>query len=333
MKSLLSLILCVAILPSVSFASDPFAVCGRIIDQGLRNYDISTFDEATLNTVFDNYCSSDGSRKSTNVGLGIDLVVKTIPVSFKGTFASDDEQMNQFCRNYASTYQRTISSRTYKNTIVVKGYEAFNQCIRFSAQGVSVEHNIISPATTSFFFTAGIGHPIEIRGVAVSSGTVICSGQVPQQKTGSNNAVGVIQYRPQTRVSTTETLGMVCQRTPELQADKTSLFREATVSITTNVGNYDVFFPKDVKLPDDSASAIAISIAEIQKSLDRMNDRVSNIKLKVGDQTTLPEFGCGQESIATESATFMVGVRDGTGCGVTNRNYVRALSLYVPPVK
>jgi hypothetical protein len=72
------------------------------------------------------------------------------------------------------------------------------------------------------------------------------------------------------------------------------------------------------------------TMGKLESEISSVNARVSGIHLTESGQTTLPEFACGGQAIATTDFTFMVGSRDGTSCGVPNVNWVRSIGLFIP---
>jgi hypothetical protein len=301
--------------------------CNLIITTGLRNYNISSSSSSALDTIYSNYCDASGNANSSSTNVGVNAVISEIPVGL--TFGANDATtaFHNFCKNYQSTYQSSQSRANYESTIVTKAYDAFNQCAALHANGISIKHNVINLASSSFFFGSSAEHPLTIEGVTTSA-NVGCSGQDPTGK--------LIQYSASTNVKSTKTISFVCKRTPK-PVTGNDYYDEGTISIATNVGNYDVFLPHDTKFALDQASQINQQIQEVQTGtagkIAAVNARISGIALTETQMSTLPEFGCGGQSIATQPFTYAIGSRDGTSCGVTNRVYVKTLGLSIPPAQ
>lgn len=62
----------------------------------------------------------------------------------------------------------------------------------------------------------------------------------------------------------------------------------------------------------------------------RANGRLDGIRMVFGSEFKGDEYGCGQNDKAKADNQVMIGLRDGTGCGVTNENSYRSISLEVP---
>jgi hypothetical protein len=150
--------------------------CNLIITTGLRNYNISSSSSSALDTIYSNYCDANGNANSSSTNVGLNVVIAQIPIGL--TFGSTDAStaFHNFCKNYQSTYESSESRDSYQSTIVTKAYDAFNQCISLHANGINIKHDVINLASSSFFFSSSVEHPLTIEGVTTSS-NVGCSGQ------------------------------------------------------------------------------------------------------------------------------------------------------------
>lgn len=71
-------------------------------------------------------------------------------------------------------------------------------------------------------------------------------------------------------------------------------------------------------------------IRSANSDISSLRRRVSGIKL-TAKATSTKSFGCGQSgSYGGNDLTVMYGSKDGTGCGVTNQNYFKTLTLTIP---
>jgi hypothetical protein len=71
-------------------------------------------------------------------------------------------------------------------------------------------------------------------------------------------------------------------------------------------------------------------IAALERQIARLTERLDGIHLDFGAEVAGAEYACGQTSKAGEQSSFMMGLRDGTGCGVPSVNFYRSLQLIVP---
>ena len=71
-------------------------------------------------------------------------------------------------------------------------------------------------------------------------------------------------------------------------------------------------------------------MAALERQTARLTERLDGIRLDFGSEVAGAEYACGQTSKAGEQSSFMMGLRDGTGCGVPSVNFYRRLQLIVP---
>lgn len=68
----------------------------------------------------------------------------------------------------------------------------------------------------------------------------------------------------------------------------------------------------------------------LRTAVVRTNERIGGIGLRESAAFPGRETVCSETDVATAAFTYMVGLRDGTGCGVKNINYYKTLSLDIP---
>jgi hypothetical protein len=255
----LTLVLCT----STAFAqSGIFDNCRSVITDGLKEYSINTDSSAYLNSVFDRYCESSGSTKSSSFGLGLDTVVKAIPLNFTGNFSSNEEAIKNFCRNYSSLSAGRSDKTSYQEKIVQRAYESFDQCVSLAQTGVIVRHSVRSLENIDFYVAPGFSRPVTIKGVK-ASGNIECRGQDPNATDPKDK-----KFELSTRIKLHD-----------------SLYEEGVITLLTDIspnGNYAAFVPKDLKLAQDRAS-------EIDKALANLAAENASLKQQLKNEQTARE--------------------------------------------
>lgn len=112
------------------------SACRELIPSGLKQYSIRTDSGSYLTSVFDRYCDESGSTKSSGLWLGLDIVVKTIPVTFTGSYSSNEEAVRNFCKTYAGQARGHSDQERYEEKIVDRAYDSFDACTAIAATGV-----------------------------------------------------------------------------------------------------------------------------------------------------------------------------------------------------
>ncbi|GAB5531566.1 MAG: hypothetical protein Roseis3KO_33430 [Roseivirga sp.] len=85
-----------------------------------------------------------------------------------------------------------------------------------------------------------------------------------------------------------------------------------------------------VILANSAITTLSGRVRTANSDISSLRRRVSGIKLTAKPAST-KSFGCGQSgAYGGNDLTVMYGSKDGTGCGVTNQNYFKTLTLTVP---
>ena len=252
-------------------STQDFGVCKSIITTGLREYSISTSSQASLNTIYDNYCGSSQTSHSSDFAAGLEAVVKAIPIKFTLGSSDSAQALSNFCHTYSENRQSSSSSSQYEEKIVTEAYKTFDHCMEIVRNGISVDHNVVSMDALTISFRAGVAHPIEIRGIATSP-NVVCKGQT--------DSGSVVTYTLATREKSPTLLGVACDRTPDKIKGPAgqSLYKEGTIRITTSAGPYDIFWPRDEMLSEDVASSVQQQVKADQAQLVEHQKLISDVQ-------------------------------------------------------
>jgi hypothetical protein len=259
-----------------------FDNCKSIVTDGLKEYSITTDSSAYLNSIFDKYCDSSGSSKSTGIGLGLDAVVKAIPIKLTGNYSSNEEAIRNFCRDYASVSVGRSDKTVYQERIVQRAYESFDQCLALAQTGVVVRHTVRSLETLDFFVAPGFARPVTIRGIKTSS-NIECQGQDP---TSQDPGAHRFDLSTRIKVQDNNTLNISCTRTGRQGSSGEVVFDEGTVTLMTDIGpngNYGAFVPRDARLAEDQASSIKRQIDSLEQRLESVNKQLTAAIQEVPD--------------------------------------------------
>jgi hypothetical protein len=252
---------------ATTFAASNFN-CDTVINQGLRQYHITSSDTSYLHSIFSKYCYADGRSNSSSLNIGIEAVIKAIPVKFSLGSTDQTEAMSNFCKTYAESEDFKSKSSNYEETIVNRAYESFDSCVRLSALGLSVTHDIITDEKAQILLRAGVGKPIEINGLD-SSENISCSG--------SDGLGKELAYTKSTHRQSAETIGIFCTRKSRNGEGGISVFDEGSVAIDITGDKYNFYWPKSEVLPETLASQVQVSINELRASIAAQGSLISGI--------------------------------------------------------
>ncbi|TDP74072.1 hypothetical protein [Roseateles toxinivorans] len=250
-----------AIVSTIAFVSANIALAQNLqcpdIAKTLKEYSIDSSSSNFLNSVFSQHCQQDGSKKSSSAGIGLDAVVKAIPIKFTGSYGSSDDAFTNFCKSYASYSTASSNNDSYKETISIKALDTIDQCLRLQSSGVQLTHIVTNVEAMSFYMRSSVTTTFELQGIQ-TTGNVKCTGQIKGHTKTFDQAVSAT-------IKATQSFSCTRQATNKPTGAK--LFDEATVTVLTNQGNYAVLWPRDERQSIDMATDIDKRITSVAADL------------------------------------------------------------------
>ncbi|MFB0713684.1 hypothetical protein ACEU59_21360 [Buttiauxella noackiae] len=267
MKRNLAVFFCLS-LPAASTFADVNSCLS--LASTLKEYNISNQSSAFLNSAYDQYCDQSGNTKSTSAGIGLDMVIKAIPIKFTGNYSSSAEAFKNFCRNYSSVATASERKFSYEEKIATKSLETIEACQRIAALGATVTHEIPNMRAVTFFLQNGNATKLEVRGVfPTPNDGVVCEGQIDGQlKTFSKETFAKVE----------STQGISCERVSKSSPSGVGVFEEQVITLATNLGNYSVFLPQDEKLPLEMAQNISSRIDKLENEGSALSSKTTTLE-------------------------------------------------------
>lgn len=240
------------------------------ITTALKEFSISTSSKSYTNSVFDNYCETNGTVKQSAGSVGLEAVVKSIPISFTAGATSNEQAISNFCRTYSGSTSLQERANTYEERIAGKSLDTVKACLELQAQGVTVTHRIITRRKADFFLKSSVDLKLNISGVSLD-GAVSCFGNVGGTKRKFDDGTSLVVQNAQS---------FSCTRLPRANEQKQEVFDEAVVTVATQKGNYSLVWPRDERLPENMAASVA-------RDLDSAKGSISALSRTVDDQRRL----------------------------------------------
>ena len=246
--------------------------CDTIITKGLREYDISSESSSYLNNVFSQYCHESGEARSSSSNVGLEAIVKAIPIKFSLGSTSSQTAMQNFCKTYRGSTEAQQSRDTYRETIATKSLDSYVDCVQLSQLGFYVTHDVITAEKAQVMFRAGVGKPIEINGIDTSS-NVACVGSVNGKEQ---------RYTVATKVKSDNTISVFCTRSSRKGAGDVTVFDEGSVAVDITGHKYNFFLPKAEIIPENVASRVQASLVELRGALEGHEQMNAAVRQQVG---------------------------------------------------
>lgn len=125
-------------LPAVANAQQ--SVCGDVYRNAVRDVQIEANSSSIWNSIFDDNCKSSGQLKTRDSYAGLDVVVKSLPLSFSGGATETKTRLESFCRSYQSERYSNNESSSFSNSVVTTALESLNKCIALESKNIFVNH-------------------------------------------------------------------------------------------------------------------------------------------------------------------------------------------------
>ncbi len=286
-----------------AFAETAVQQCGIVYSTATRNISISESSYSSLNSIYDDYCSASGETNVSSSSIGIDAVIKSIPVKFSGNQGNNSQRMQNFCRTYSEVRYSSSASSAQQDTVVVEALQSFNDCLKIAGNGVLVELSTTNGTNSSFSFQFGSGVKYELQGV-VPERNIECS-----MRLGADS--DPISLDKNSYVNIDRNFSINCVRIPIPRDDGSQFLPRTSVIIASNQGPYSAVFPAEEILDVEYATMLAKRMSSIEdraaaiandlrKYVDENNENLASLKEKLQVKTFLAFTGEKRESLQGE---------------------------------
>jgi hypothetical protein len=121
---------------SVAFAQEAQDICLGVLTYTGRDENSQARQNALAENIYSQHCEGSSIKRGSTISIGLEAVVKAIPVKFNFGGASNEEKLNNFCKTYDSRRAEFHEERIDQSTVVREALTSFNDCLRFSTQHV-----------------------------------------------------------------------------------------------------------------------------------------------------------------------------------------------------
>lgn len=261
--------------------------CASVYSEATRNVDVYTRTIAEQRSTFNEHCETNGSMRSSSSSQDLTIPVKAFKASFSGTAQEARQEMQDFCKTYASNVQKYDGMYRLNDSVSVDALRSFNQCVALERSSVNVSHSAtpsrsvvvrvdLNPATTN----------VVLRAVRYDSNVAQCTSTI-------NGATPTVIVADTPEFKATSPFSVVCDRKPEKTQAGELRFPRFELLIDTNFGPYTVVMPTEGVLNYDLASVnakraenAALVEAGLKKEVDDLQRQNVQLKSDVSAVTT-----------------------------------------------
>ncbi|MCW1841765.1 hypothetical protein [Prosthecomicrobium hirschii] len=271
-------------------------VCGGILTYTGRDVINESRENSVAAELYTQHCEGSSAKKSSTTSIGLEAVVKAIPVKFNFGGTSGEERLNNFCKTYDSRRSEFSAERIDKSIVVREALSAFNECVSLAAKGIFFNPKI--GRTTLVIDVRRGSDDASITGVSYDPDLMTCR-LPPKAASGGRPA------EPAT-VATTDTtrdldgnyLPMVCERKPQVGASGEKSYPRAELIVATSRGSFFLPVVGDVQLPQQWASDIGNRLAGIEAMAGKLEARA--IKCEMQKATVQGHYPSATASIPND---------------------------------
>jgi hypothetical protein len=275
MRSIVLLVSVVSLLalPIASSQEQPYDVCALMIEKAAHNVGVSTSSYDYEDSVYENYCRQGETKKNSQSSLGIDAIVEEIPIGFRAANGDSMSTLTNFCKTFSSNAQLRSASYSYNSYVVEKALTQATECVRILRSGNRVTHEFGTPDKLTITVAAGGGQRISIDGIDHTK-NVNCVGK--------SSLIGTTTFD----VSTSHTVdansgsyNVYCTRAPVAPPDPSqpTLYEQASVSMGTSGGPYNILWPQKQVEPERDAEKIANTLESLSDQVSKLQSRIDKM--------------------------------------------------------
>ncbi|NJM36024.1 MAG: hypothetical protein HC850_16560 [Rhodomicrobium sp.] len=236
--------------------------CSEVLRYAAKDELAEDQSYAFANRLYSNHCEGANYKENRNLNIGLDAVVESIPISFKLGSGSSLDKANHFCKTYQEHLSQNYTRAARASLVSSVAVQAWEACQRFRNLGVFFAPAIRSDRVTISVEKRG-PNPVVIQGVAYDQDKLSCfvTGN-DQDPTGAPKA----DQNTRRTLNTGDHWQVSCRRSGEKVGDEIR-FRQATLSVLTTAGAFDLPIPADAEIGPQSAAAITEAINQLRLGL------------------------------------------------------------------
>lgn len=282
---------CVALATINSAAAQD--VCGGILSYTGRDIVSEARENSIAAEIYSQHCEGSSASRSSSTTVGLEAVVKAIPVKFNFGGSSAQEKLNNFCKTYTSRRSEFSSEQIDRSTVVRESLSAFNQCVELSTKGI--------------YFNPKIGRTIvvvdvrrgsddaSIVGVRYDSDLLTC--HLPPTASGG----AIVADKDIVKVLDGNYLPITCDRKPVVRSSGEKVYPRAEVAVTTSRGTFLMPIAADSLMPEQWASQIQDTLKNMADELERLRKpRQLECKVRVGELSARDRFPVGRAEMTED---------------------------------
>lgn len=250
---------------ATSTTSSAQEICTGILSYTGRDISAEAQQNSTAESLYSSHCEGSSARKGSSTSVGLEAVVKAIPIKFSFGGATNEERLNNFCKVYNSNLALYNAQKKDSSIVVRKALDAFNTCVSLVGKGPQ-----FAPQIGKTAIQVGIkrgDEEVYVDGVSYNHDALDCRFSAEDKKgpsvTADNDTV---------RKLDTSFINLRCERKAQDKAG-VKVYPPTDLSISTNRGGIIIPIAEDAYQPLQWSTEIAAEIQQLRSALNVLQAR------------------------------------------------------------
>jgi hypothetical protein len=264
-----------------SYQASAQNVCTGLLSYTGRDYSTEARENSIAASLYSDHCEGSSSKKGSNTTIGLEAVVKAIPIKFSFGGSSSEEKLNNFCKVYDQRRAEFSSEAIDKSTVVREALTAFNACVGLAARDI-----YFSPVIGKTRIAVDIKRGSEdaaITGVSYDSTLLSCRFPADDGK-----GPAVAADKDTNRPLKSAYIAINCDRIAQNDAGGAKIYPSAELLLTTSRGSLLVPIVADGSMPLQFASEITERISQLENRATELAAR--QMSCDIVQQTTTGHY-------------------------------------------
>ncbi|WP_422033971.1 hypothetical protein [Reyranella sp.] len=244
----------------VNTAAHAQDVCTGILRYASRDLTSYNSDVVIAQSIYSNYCRSLNQSSSNQTDIGIEAVVKQIPIRFNLGTGSASQKLESFCREMSQSDYLKEKVDQQQSIVVREALTSFVDCVRLSNKNVTFDP-LISRTNVTVAIGRG-GQKVDVQGVRVDEKLLACTA--PDSDSSPKTTKADLDIR---KSIADGTYSISCARIPIEERDGTLSYPEAHIAILTNQGPFSLTIPTDALMPRAWSTDLIRRQAELDEKI------------------------------------------------------------------
>ena len=224
--------------------------------------------------IYDQQCDGSQSKKSSNLSIGLDTVIESIPTKFNLGSGSSSEKITNFCRTFNSELNVNSNLYSERNLVSVDAVKQWGECIRLYGEGI-VFNPIVNTRQAIIQLSKRTADPVTVTGIQFDTDQLSCT--VPDDDNTSSATKASMDTRKQIRDGNIWTAS--CNRQAILDK-QVKIYPETDLTVHTTKGSFSLLIQADTAIGSQSANEITRKINVINADLSKVADRKPKLECK-----------------------------------------------------